>query len=455
MLQTQVPPLPQPGMLELYYVPLLVRLAVVAAIASVLARSGQFKRALLRESRTLNQRLELAVWLSVVFGASVAVSMLPVYRALGVDLGLEGALLAGLLGGYVSGLLSGILISIPAVIGGQHLSMVLLAGVGVLGGLLRDWAPDPEEIWRFSPLPDLNIYRFFTEKRNYRRAAFHLLTLAGILCAEFLRQTIGDLSSAENSPFRLTPRIASNPHPGFISYAALYLATLLAVAIPLKIWNNTRNERKLEEQERLLAEARLAALTSQINPHFLFNTLNSVSSLIRTDPDQARLMVVRLSKVLRRLLRKHENFTPLREELSFIEDYLSIEVVRFGDKLRFEKDAAADTLDMLVPSMMLQPLVENSIKHGISRKVEGGAIRIRTHRTDSRLHLLVEDDGVGIPEDKLATLLDRGIGVTNVNERLKVLFGNDYRMWVESQPGQGTRIQIEMPELHTQLAAVS
>jgi two-component system LytT family sensor kinase len=236
---------------------------------------------------------------------------------------------------------------------------------------------------------------------------------------------------------------------------ALYLTTVFAVAIPLKIWNSTRNERKLEEQQRLLVEARLAALTSQINPHFLFNTLNSVSSLIRTDPDQARLMVVKLSKVLRRLLRKHENFNTLREELSFIEDYLSIELVRFGDKLRFEQDVAADTLDMLLPSMILQPLVENSIKHGISGKVEGGTIRIRTRRSGSRLCLLVEDDGVGIPEEKLATVLDHGIGVSNVHERLKVLFGNDYRMWIDSHPGQGTHIRIEVPELETNLAAVS
>ena len=151
------------------------------------------------------------------------------------------------------------------------------------------------------------------------------------------------------------------------------------MAIPLKIWNNTRNEKKLEEQERLLVEARLAALTSQINPHFLFNTLNSVSSLIRTDPEPgARDGGAALSKVLRRLLRKHENFSTLRDELSFIDDYLAIEVVRFGDKLRFERTWRADTLDMLVPSMLLQPLVENSIKHGLSSKVEGGTIRIRT-----------------------------------------------------------------------------
>src|SRR5439155_8399113 len=159
-----------------------------------------------------------------------------------------------------------------------------------------------------------------------------------------------------------------------------------------------------------------------------------VSSLIRTDPNQARVMVVRLSKVLRRLLRKHENFSALRDELSFIEDYLAIEVVRFGDKLRFEKEIGEDTLDMLVPSMLLQPLVENSIKHGLGSQVEGGTIRIRTRRAGAALHLLVEDDGVGIPEAKLATMLGHGIGVSNVHERLKVLFGNEYRMWIDSQP---------------------
>jgi two-component system LytT family sensor kinase len=325
----------------------------------------------------------------------------------------------------------------------------------VLGGVVRDLAPDPEEIWRFSPYFDLNIWRFFRDTRHYLRTAYHLLLFAAILVAEFLRQILAQSNfggeTAMVNVFRLNPQGVDHP----LTWVALYLTTVFTVAIPLKIWNSTRNERKLEEQQRLLVEARLAALTSQINPHFLFNTLNSVSSLIRTDPDQARLMVVKLSKVLRRLLRKHENFSSLREELSFIEDYLSIELVRFGDKLRFEQDVAADTLDMLLPSMILQPLVENSIKHGIGGKVEGGTIRIRTRRSGSRLCLLVEDDGVGIPEEKLATVLDHGIGVSNVHERLKVLFGNDYRMWIDSHPGQGTHIRIEVPELETNLAAVS
>ena len=436
--------------MERYFVSLLVKLGAVASIASILARSNTFKSMLMREERTLNQRLTLACWLSAVFAASVATRVVSrTYQA--ADLGLEGSLVAGITGGYVTGLLAGVVISLPAMFNGEHLTMPLLASIGVLGGLLRDCAPNPEEVWRFSPFFDLNLYRFFRESRDHRRTAFHLILCAAILFAEFLRQTLGYFFS-EKQLFYLHPE-ERHPHP--LPVAALYAATLFAVTIPLKIWNNTRNEKKLEEQQRLLMQARLEALTSQINPHFLFNTLNSVSSLIRTDPNQARVMVVKLSKVLRRLLRKHENFTALREELSFIEDYLSIEVVRFGEKLRFEKEVDEATLDMLVPSMLLQPLVENSIKHGLSSKVEGGTIRIRTRRQGSRLHLEVEDDGVGIAEARLATLLEQGIGVSNVNERLKVLFGNEYRMWIDSQPGRGTRIQIELPELQTSLAAVS
>jgi two-component system LytT family sensor kinase len=441
--------------LEGYLVSLLVKLAAMAAVASVMARSNAFKSTLMRETRSLPQRLVLALWLAAVFAFCVTVRVAGPAPYEATDLGLEGSLIAGLLGGYVTGLVAGILISLPTFFRHEWLTLPLLAGIGVLGGLLRDLAPTPEEVWRFSPFFDLSIYRFFKEKRNHWNTGFQLIFFAAILCAEALRQGLADLFDKNRDlVFRLKPP-GLEPHQPW-AVAAIYGSTLFAVAIPLKIWNNTRNEKKLEEQGRLLVEARLAALTSQINPHFLFNTLNSVSSLIRTDPNQARVMVVKLSKVLRRLLRKHENFSPLRDELNFIEDYLAIEVIRFGDKLHFEADVAADTLDMLVPSMILQPLVENSIKHGLSSKVAGGTIRIRTHRSEARLHLLVEDDGVGISEEKLGTLLEHGgIGVTNVNERLKVLFGSEYRLWIESQPGNGTRVQIEVPELQTDLVAVS
>ena len=435
-------------------VTLLVKLGVVASLASILVRWSAVKRMLMRENRTLAQRVKLSLWFSGIFGASVATRVVSAAYQAGsyhaVDLGLEGSLLAGLLGGYVTGLVSGILISIPAMFNREYLTMPLLAGLGVLGGLLRDCAADPEDIWRFSPFFDLNLWRFFKQRRFDRRTAFNLLFFVVILFAEFLRQALGQAFGAKGRIFYLHPE-----QPNLLMYAAIYATTLFAVTLPIKIWNNTRNESKLEEQQRYLIQARLEALTSQINPHFLFNTLNSVSSLIRTDPNQARVMVLKLSNILRRLLRKHDNFNALREEIGFIDDYLAIEVVRFGDKLRFEKDVAVDTLDMLLPSMLLQPLIENCVKHGLSSKVEGGTIRLRSRRVDSRLLLWVEDDGVGIPESKLATLREQGIGVSNVSERLNVLFGNDHKMSIDSQPGHGTRIEIEIPELQTSLVAAS
>ncbi|MGH9719034.1 MAG: sensor histidine kinase [Bryobacteraceae bacterium] len=419
-------------------VTLFVKLGVVASLASILVRSSGFKRMLLRETRTLHQRFQIALWFSVVFGAGVAIRAIsPQYKA--VDLSLEGCLLAGILGGYVTGLLSGVLVSIPAMFNLEFLSMPLLAGLGVMGGVIRDSASDTEDIWSFSPFFDLNLYRLLRRNTARRRAVFHFFFLLAILFAEFLRQAINHFGG--QLVFSITPGDSSAA-----TIAAIYATTLFAVVLPLKIWNNTRNESKLEEQRRSLIEARLDALTSQINPHFLFNTLNSVSSLIRTDPHQARAVIYKLSSILRRLLRRQDNFCALREELHFIEDYLSIEVVRFGEKLRFVKQIDAEALDMQLPSMLLQPLIENSIKHGLSGKVEGGTITLRATRSEHGLRLSVEDDGVGIPEARLANL-EPGIGVSNVNERLKVLFADSYQMRIDSRPGEGTRIEIDLPEL--------
>lgn len=425
---------------------LLLRLAVAASLASILVRFTSFQRMLMREERTLVQRLKLGLSLSAVFGAGVATRILT-SAYLAVDLGMEGSLLSGMVGGYVTGLLSGILISVPAMINGELMSMPFFAGVGVFGGLLRDVAPDHEDVWRFSPLLDFSFYRFFKRTQDFRRTAFQLVILLSIVSCEMLR-----LGTARLFPSNMLFSLAQIWHPtSFVGNVFIYASTVFAVTLPLKIWNNSRNEKKLEAQQLRLNEAMLAALTRQINPHFLFNTLNSVSSLIRTNPEQARNMVYKLSSILRRLLRKTDNLTPLREELSFIDNYMAIEMIRFGDKLRFTKEIDPVTLDMLVPSMLLQPIIENSIKHGLSSKVDGGNIFVRSRLENERLHLTVEDDGVGIPEPKLATLFEQGIGVSNVNERLKVLFGNDYRMWIESKAGEGTRTGIEI-EVHERTA---
>jgi two-component system LytT family sensor kinase len=240
----------------------------------------------------------------------------------------------------------------------------------------------------------------------------------------------------------------SSPH--LWTKSLIVLTTLIAVGLPVRIWNTTRIERKLVEQEKALLQARMDALISQINPHFLFNTLNTISSLIRFDPDTARTVLLKLSNILRRRLKSQVHFSPLRQELEFIDDYLDIEVVRFGpDKLHIHKEIDPATLDMVMPSMILQPLVENALRHGIAPKIEGGTITLRSRRGNGRLAVEVVDDGVGISELRYTAASSSGIGISNVRERLKVVYGEDFFLKIDSQPGKGTAIRFDIPELVT------
>src|SRR5206468_1196073 len=187
------------------------------------------------------------------------------------------------------------------------------------------------------------------------------------------------------------------------------------------IWNNARIEHRLQEQEKLLLAAKIEALASQINPHFLFNTLASISSLIRTQPETARMLITKLSGLLRRLMRSTDHFVTLREELESIDEYLDIEVVRFGPQLKVVKDISAETLDVIVPSMLLQPLVENSIKHGLARKVGGGRITIRTRVAEGHTVIEVHDDGLGMTEERLEKAMGGGSGLSNGIEALTTI----------------------------------
>ena len=239
--------------------------------------------------RPIKQRLVLALWLSAVFAASVATRVLsPTYEA--ADLGLEGSFLSGLLGGYVTGLLSGVLISVPAFIKHEHLTMPALAAMGVLGGILRDLAPDPEDIWRMSPFPDVSIYRFLKENLNHRRAAFHLSLLAAILTAEFVRQHLSQLTSFRQTElFRLAPA-SHQPHP--LTYVALYATALFAVLIPVKIWDHTRTEKKLEEQKRLLVEAQQAGVIREdVTAMDVMRLVHGVAVSSEKDPGRTELLL--------------------------------------------------------------------------------------------------------------------------------------------------------------------
>ena len=159
------------------------------------------------------------------------------------------------------------------------------------------------------------------------------------------------------------------------------------------------------------------------------------------------MLITKLSGLLRRLMRSTDHFVTLREELESVDEYLDIEVVRFGPQLRVVKHISPDTLDVVVPSMLLQPLVENSIKHGLARKVGGGRITIKTHVRDAHTVIEVHDDGLGMTEERLVHALGDGIGLSNVDERLRVIYGANYHLKLTSVPGEGTCVSLAIPEL--------
>jgi two-component system LytT family sensor kinase len=237
---------------------------------------------------------------------------------------------------------------------------------------------------------------------------------------------------------------------------AICATAAIVVGIPLKIWNAVRIQQKLEEQARLLLEARLDALQRQINPHFLFNTLNSITSLVRSQPELAREMIVKLANILRVLLKEREAFVTFGEELAFTDDYLDIEVVRFGSKLHVVKEIAPETLEVVVPGMLLQPLIENSIKHGLEPRISGGTITLRSRIIEGdRLLVEVEDDGVGMApewETKSTPRVGGGIGMRNVRERMAVLYGELAEVEFVSRPGRGTKVTLLMPIVNEEAA---
>jgi two-component system, LytTR family, sensor kinase len=426
---------------RLILIHLLLKLGVATTISSTLVRSVEFKSLLFREERTLRQKFYLALWFGLPVMMGVWIRLLQKSFLAG-DLSFETTLLLGVIGGRWAGSLGGMLMAAPAVIYGEWATLPFLLLCGLVAGQLRTMALDKEDIWSFSPFIDLSIYRLI--RRNLpkpRLFDWQIMFFSTVVVFRF----------AQTQVARAFPRsIFVLQSPGNIWVEiAIYAATIIAIGIELKIFNSVRIQIKLEEQERLLLHARMEALQNQINPHFLFNTLNSISSLVRFDPDMAREVISKLATILRRLLNTSETFAPLREEFEFIDNYLDIEVVRFGrDKLRVVKELDPRSLDVVVPSMLLQPLVENSIKHGLSPKVEGGSIYLRSRVTGSRLIIEVEDDGVGMGGAQLeesSSWAGMGIGMANISERLQVLYGDTARMTIDSHEGKGTLIRIRLP----------
>ncbi len=426
---------------KLIWITLLVELGVAAAVASSLARSSAFKRLLLLKHRTTRETLHLLAWICIPLMLGVLVRV-KVSNFLAADISFEAIAILGLLLGPWPAMLGAAALALPSLGHHEWFALPINLAVAAIFGAYRRVAGE-ENIWTFSPLIDLSLYRWIRRTVTWPFLDRQMFLLFLIMATQYATSLF-----AHFYPHRYFELYSSS----WFMELAICACAPVVVGIPLKIWNAVRIEHKLEEQSRLLLEARLDALQRQINPHFLFNTLNSIASLIRSKPDLAREMIVKLSHILRVLLRDRDAFVPLGEELSFTDDYLDIECVRFGEKLRVVKEISPATLEIMVPSMLLQPLIENSIKHGLEPRISGGTITLRSRVDNGRLLLEIEDDGVGIEPGGPTTAPDSGlvregsgIGMRNVRERIQVLYGDEAHVEIISRPGRGTRVSLRMP----------
>lgn len=216
-------------------------------------------------------------------------------------------------------------------------------------------------------------------------------------------------------------------------------------------------QRKLKQQQMLLVEAEYSMLKAQINPHFLFNTLGTIRAMTRISPKGARTLIKDLSVFLRKTLKREEEMTTVKEEMEIVKTYLRIERERFRDRIHIVEDIPETLLNCCIPVFSLQPLVENAIKHGLSPKIEGGTILIRAWSDQTDLYLLVQDEGVGIPPDKILTFNNMmtdvkrddglGIGLINIHRRLQLLYGRDYGLRIVSETGKGAKVTICLPNI--------
>jgi Histidine kinase/Histidine kinase-, DNA gyrase B-, and HSP90-like ATPase len=217
----------------------------------------------------------------------------------------------------------------------------------------------------------------------------------------------------------------------------IFLA-ITSVAHALHFYRRSLGQGRLEAS---LTKARLEALKMQLQPHFLFNSLNAIAALVHNDPDAADEMLAALSDLLRLTLETSgEQELPLRRELEFVERYLAIEQVRFGERLRFELDVAPDTLDALVPTFLLQPLVENAVRHGLEPRSAVGILTISARHEGGALRLVVADNGAGLANGQPER---EGVGLSNTRARLRELYRDSAQLDLRSE--EGLHVEVQLP----------
>lgn len=259
------------------------------------------------------------------------------------------------------------------------------------------------------------------------------------------------LHAAVIAPLKVRDRVAGTVKlyrhdPSTVPSADLRLAVGISQILSLQL-----EAGETDRLRELAARARLEALQAQIRPHFLFNALNTVLMFSRHDIDRARELLMQLASFLRRVLTVRGDFIRLDDELEYVQTYLEIERARFGENLQVRFRVQPAALGCLVPVLMLQPLVENAVVHGVARREGGGKILITCQVRGQHLIVMVIDNGTGMTPERMATLFQpgsgtgMGLGLANINERLVGLYGEDYRLKVRSRPGRGTAVRMRVP----------
>ncbi|PHN05315.1 sensor histidine kinase [Flavilitoribacter nigricans] len=226
----------------------------------------------------------------------------------------------------------------------------------------------------------------------------------------------------------------------------LYLCTAIITYAYYYVQRDRDNRINRSKMENQLLEARLKMLQSQLHPHFLFNTLNSITSLMDVDIHKAKIMTVDLADLLRHVLaHKDVQLINLDDELAILSKYVDIEKTRFSDDLEINWHLEGDFKRVQIPSMLLQPLVENSIKHGFSRQHPSLRIDIRLKRLKDRLQVIIEDNGQGIPQQEAGTIFETGTGIQNTQQRLESIYGDQQVFSVTNKPEGGVMNLIEIP----------
>lgn len=308
---------------------------------------------------------------------------------------------------------------------------------GSVAGTLRELAPGFSYFYLLAIQAPV-LARFFARYPLADRPGRHTLYYSGV----------GLVSSAvttaciETAVYVSRPFFASSSMPRNIT--AQLISGFLLFWIVAGIFQIVEARQRARELEGRLAQAELQNLKSQLQPHFLFNTLHTISVLMRQDVEASNRVLLKLSELLRISLdHNRADQITVQQEIDFLENYLSIEQTRFQERLKVTISAGADACIALIPTLLLQPFVENSIRHGIAPRAAGGSLWVTARRVQDTLELRVEDDGAGLAGD-YSERRTRGSGIRNAEERLRALFGSAARMEVAARPGGGVAVIISL-----------